>query len=41
VGIRMTDDYETDDDARELLGAALPTKISFLLELAGRQPAAD
>jgi AcrR family transcriptional regulator len=41
VGIRMTDEYDTDDDARELLTAALPSKIDFLLEVTGRAAAAD
>jgi TetR/AcrR family transcriptional regulator len=41
VGIRMTDDYDTDADAREMLTAALPTKISFLLDVSARQAAAD
>jgi TetR/AcrR family transcriptional regulator len=40
VGIRMTDDYDTDEDARELLSGALHTKLSFLLEAANRPPAA-
>jgi TetR/AcrR family transcriptional regulator len=41
VGIRMTDDYYSDDDARELLMAAIPSKITFLLENTGRPAAAD
>lgn len=33
VGLRMTDDYDTDDDARELLDGALDSKIALLLEV--------
>jgi AcrR family transcriptional regulator len=33
VGIRMTDDYESDDDARELLEGALGGKLPLLLEV--------
>jgi TetR/AcrR family transcriptional regulator len=32
VGIRMTDDYDTDPDARELLEGALGAKLPLLLE---------
>jgi TetR/AcrR family transcriptional regulator len=35
VGIRMTDSYEADDDAKELLEGALGDKLGFLLEVAG------
>lgn len=41
VGIRMTDDYYSDEDARELLNAAMPSKVSFLLEVFAHRPAAD
>jgi TetR/AcrR family transcriptional regulator len=40
IGIRMTDDYDTDEDARELLSGALRGKLSFLLEVANRPAAA-
>jgi AcrR family transcriptional regulator len=33
VGMRMTDDYENDADARELLEGALETKLPLLLEV--------
>jgi AcrR family transcriptional regulator len=33
VGIRMTDDYDTDPDARELLEGSLQTKLPLLLEV--------
>lgn len=33
VGLRMTDDYETDADARELLECTLQTKLDFLMNL--------
>jgi TetR/AcrR family transcriptional regulator len=33
VGMRMTDDYESDPDARELLQGALQTKLPLLLEV--------
>jgi TetR/AcrR family transcriptional regulator len=39
VGIRMTDDYDTDDDARELISGALGSKVEFLLEVARRPDA--
>jgi TetR/AcrR family transcriptional regulator len=35
VGIRMTDEYETNADARELLETAMPTKLGLLRGLAG------
>jgi TetR/AcrR family transcriptional regulator len=41
VGIRMTDDYDTDEDAHELLTIALRTKLSFLLDVTGHAPAAE
>jgi AcrR family transcriptional regulator len=31
VGLRMTDEYETDPNARELLETAMPTKLGLLL----------
>jgi TetR/AcrR family transcriptional regulator len=31
VGIRMTDEYDSNPDARELLETAMPTKLSILL----------
>jgi AcrR family transcriptional regulator len=33
VGIRMTDDYETNPDARELLQTSMPDKLPMLLRL--------
>jgi AcrR family transcriptional regulator len=33
VGLRMTDDYDTDDDARELLEGALATKLELLMQV--------
>ena len=33
IGIRMSADYATNPDARELLENALPTKVDFLLSL--------
>ena len=41
IGIRMTDEYDTDPDARELLSGALRTKLPFLLEVSNRAAAAD
>jgi TetR/AcrR family transcriptional regulator len=34
VGLRMTDEYETSPDARELLETAMPKKLPMLLRLA-------
>jgi len=34
VGIRMTDDYETDPEVRELMQAAMPEKLDVVLALA-------
>jgi hypothetical protein len=31
VGIRMTDEYETNPDARELLETSMPSKLPILL----------
>jgi AcrR family transcriptional regulator len=39
VGLRVTDDYDTDEDARELLTAAAHAKVDMLLD-ATRGPAA-
>lgn len=36
VGLRMTDDYDSDPDARELLEGTLQTKLDFLMDLADR-----
>ena len=33
VGLRMSDDYDTDPDARECLAVAAPQKLEVLLEL--------
>jgi AcrR family transcriptional regulator len=33
VGLRMTDDYDSDDDARELLEGALQDKLPLLMEV--------
>lgn len=41
VGIRMTDDYDSDEDARELLAGALRTKLTFLLDVTKRSAAAN
>jgi TetR/AcrR family transcriptional regulator len=41
VGLRVTDDYDTDPDARELLAAAAHNKVDMLLEVAERPAAAD
>ncbi len=35
VGIRMTDEYQTNPDARELLEIAMPSKLPLLLNGAG------
>jgi TetR/AcrR family transcriptional regulator len=35
VGIRMTDEYDTNPDARELLQTAVPNKLPILLAAAG------
>jgi hypothetical protein len=35
VGIRMTDEYETNADARELLETAMPTKLGLLRGITG------
>jgi AcrR family transcriptional regulator len=41
VGLRMTDEYDTDPDARELLEGALATKLPLLLDVTnGAQTAA-
>ena len=40
VGIRMTDDYDTDPDARELLQGSLQTKLPLLLEVTDQTPRA-
>jgi TetR/AcrR family transcriptional regulator len=39
LGMRMTDNYETDSDARELLGCVLHTKLDFMLQVANQSPA--
>jgi TetR/AcrR family transcriptional regulator len=36
VGLQMTDDYDTDTDARELLEGALQSKLPLLLEMSGK-----
>ncbi|HEX4058452.1 MAG TPA: helix-turn-helix domain-containing protein [Galbitalea sp.] len=41
VGLRVTDDYDTDVDARELLTAAAHAKVDLLLDVARGQAAAD
>ena len=33
VGLRMSDDYDTDADAKECMATALPNKLDVLLEL--------
>jgi hypothetical protein len=33
VGLRMTDEYETNPNARELLETAMPDKLSVLLHV--------
>jgi hypothetical protein len=33
VGLRISDDYDTDADARECLAVAAPQKLEVLLEL--------
>ncbi len=40
VGLRMTDEYETNPNARELLETAMPDKLSVLLHVANRAGAA-
>jgi len=37
VGLRMSDEYETNEHARELLHSALPQKLDVLLELGSTQ----
>jgi hypothetical protein len=37
VGLRMTDDYDTNPAVRELLAAAFPEKLALLREMAQRQ----
>jgi len=37
VGLRMTDDYDTNPAVRELLAAAFPEKLALLREVAQRQ----
>jgi TetR/AcrR family transcriptional regulator len=41
LGMRMTDAFDSDDDAHELLTNVLHTKLPFMLEVSGREPAAD
>jgi AcrR family transcriptional regulator len=40
IGVRMTDDVDSDADARELLTGVLHGKLSMLLEVANEAPAA-
>ena len=40
IGVRMTEKYDDDPDARELLACVLRTKLPFLLEVANETPAA-
>jgi AcrR family transcriptional regulator len=40
VGLQMTDEYETNPNARELLETAMPDKLSVLLHVANRAGAA-
>jgi TetR/AcrR family transcriptional regulator len=39
VGLRMTDEYDTNPDARELLETAMPTKLGLLRGLTGPEGA--
>ncbi|HEX4401348.1 MAG TPA: TetR/AcrR family transcriptional regulator [Galbitalea sp.] len=38
IGLRMTDEYDTNPDARELLETAMPDKLGLLLERRIHQP---
>ncbi len=39
IGVRMTDDFESDPEARELLSGALRSKLGVLLSLSGQSDA--
>jgi TetR/AcrR family transcriptional regulator len=41
VGIRMTDEYDANPDARELLEIAMPDKLGLLLERRRQDPSAS